>query len=123
MTEEEKNLEEISEEIEELEDESSSEDEEVAEAEEPEVDPNTWRALRGLNIGDSDGGEKRYNAGDKIENMSEDELAAEIAAGNVAPWIERDTSQVVVGGEGASVFGVSVRHHKSGNLTMKGVGN
>lgn len=46
-----------------------------------------FRALTGINVpGKKEGTERRYEAGDKITDVDENVLAAEIKSGNVIPW-------------------------------------
>lgn len=79
-----------------------------------------FRALTGISVYDDEDNEvKRYEAGDKIEDLDENDLANEIKAGNVEKWRERHTENVRTG-EDAVVTGV-VATHRDGQIVMKGV--
>jgi hypothetical protein len=53
-----------------------------------------YRALVGFNWVDEEGNEHRINASDKVEDIPENVIQSEKAAGNLEPWKERDTSNV-----------------------------
>jgi hypothetical protein len=52
-----------------------------------------WRALRGLNWSEGET-EYRAEAGDKIEDLPENVIKHERAAGNIEEWVDRQTENV-----------------------------